>query len=64
MEESTLERLKLEADLRLAMQRGEFELYYQPQVDMYTGEIVGMESLIRWNHPTKGMVTPDSFIPY
>ncbi|MEX2415536.1 MAG: EAL domain-containing protein [Paenibacillaceae bacterium] len=63
MEQGTLDRLKLESDLRLAMQRGEFELYYQPQVDIFTGEIIGMESLVRWNHPSKGIVTPDMFIP-
>jgi diguanylate cyclase (GGDEF)-like protein/PAS domain S-box-containing protein len=63
MEESTLDRLKNESDLRLAIQRDEFELFYQPQVDLFTGEIVGMESLLRWNHPTKGMITPDAFIP-
>jgi diguanylate cyclase (GGDEF)-like protein/PAS domain S-box-containing protein len=62
MERGTLNRLTLETDLRAAIQRDEFELHYQPQVDITTGEVVGMEGLIRWNHPSKGVVMPDAFI--
>ncbi|MGO4108084.1 EAL domain-containing protein [Paenibacillus sp. YAF4_2] len=53
----------LERDLRKAIQRNELELYYQPKVNVYTGEIVGAEALIRWNHPEWGMISPNEFIP-
>jgi diguanylate cyclase (GGDEF)-like protein/PAS domain S-box-containing protein len=57
------ERLALENDLWLALKRGEFEVYYQPQVKIDTGQIVGAEALLRWNHPIRGVVSPDEFIP-
>lgn len=50
------------AELKLAFEEGQFELYYQPQVDTIKGELVGAEALIRWNHPTRGLLTPVSFI--
>lgn len=62
MAQGTLDRLTLEADLRAALQRHEFELYYQPQVNIVTGEVIGVEGLIRWNHPDKGLVMPGEFI--
>lgn len=62
MAQGTLDRLTLEADLRAALQRNEFELYYQPQVNIVTGEVIGVEGLIRWNHPEKGLVMPGEFI--
>ena len=57
------ERLMLENDLRRALGRGEFELHYQPKVDVLNGRIVGMEALLRWRHPQTGLVAPHDFIP-
>ena len=62
MNERALERLRIEADLRSALERNEFMLYYQPQVDLRTREIVGVEALIRWQHPELDMVPPARFI--
>ena len=56
-------RLKLEGELRKAIENEEMELYYQPQVNIETGEIIGAEALIRWNHPEHGLVSPAKFIP-
>ncbi|MEC4891377.1 MAG: EAL domain-containing protein [Nitrospira sp.] len=57
------ERLSLESDLRNAIAREEFLLHYQPQVDIRRWNITGVEALIRWRHPVRGMVSPASFIP-
>lgn len=62
MNERALERLHLETDLRHALERNEFELHYQPKVSCASGEIVGFEALLRWNHPTRGLVFPADFI--
>jgi len=59
----TRERLELEGDLRRALREGEFELYYQPKVDVATGWIDSAEALIRWNHPRRGLIAPGEFIP-
>ncbi len=63
MNASAFERLMIETSLRQALERREFLLYYQPQVDLATWQIVGIEALIRWNHPTMGLVSPAKFIP-
>lgn len=57
------QRLNLEKDLHLALKEGQFVMYYQPKVDLHTGKICGLEALLRWNHPEKGMIPPDKFIP-
>lgn len=63
MNVSARDRLSLEADLRKALTRHEFLLYYQPQLDIKTRAIVGVEALIRWQHPKLGLVPPYQFIP-
>lgn len=55
--------LELETDLRLAISRDEFEIYYQPIVDLESVTLRGFEALVRWNHPKRGLVSPDAFIP-
>jgi diguanylate cyclase (GGDEF)-like protein/PAS domain S-box-containing protein len=56
-------RLTLEAELALAAERDEFELFYQPQVNLGSRELIGTEALIRWRHPVRGLVSPGEFIP-
>ncbi len=63
LNESLQERLLLENELYGALQRQEFLLYYQPQISLATGQIVGVEALIRWQNPLRGMVSPAKFIP-
>lgn len=57
------ENLQLETGLRHGLDRNEFCVYYQPQIDAPSGSIVGAEALIRWNHPERGLIPPDQFIP-
>lgn len=60
---ATVEKLGLEADLRRAMTNQEFVLHYQPQVDLGTGRLIGLEALLRWQHPTLGWISPADFVP-
>ncbi|HEY9824447.1 MAG TPA: GGDEF domain-containing phosphodiesterase [Stenomitos sp.] len=57
------ERLALEHDLHGALERGEFSLHYQPLVDLQSGRVEALEALLRWQHPKRGMISPDKFIP-
>ena len=63
LEEKGLNPIQLEEDLRKALQLKEFELYYQPQLSLKSNTVTGVEALIRWNHPTKGLISPGEFIP-
>src|SRR5262249_36402730 len=56
-------RLEMESDLRRAIEEEQFLLYYQPQVSLKTGKVVGYEALVRWNHPHRGIVMPGEFLP-
>ena len=63
MQRRARDRLRIEADLHLALRREELLLLYQPIVDLSTGSLAGFEALVRWQHPTRGMVSPLDFIP-
>jgi diguanylate cyclase (GGDEF)-like protein len=63
MNEGALQRFTIESKLRGALERGELSLHYQPQISMSTGEVTGMEALLRWTHPELGVVPPSEFIP-
>ncbi|NOR55581.1 MAG: EAL domain-containing protein, partial [Sulfurovum sp.] len=62
MTELAYEHVMMEKDLREGIKSGDFEVYYQPQVNGKTGEITGLEALVRWHHPVEGLLAPDSFI--
>ena len=62
-DEYSPDRLTLLTELRRAIDRGQLGLHYQPKADLRTGEIHGVEALVRWNHPERGMIPPDEFIP-
>ena len=63
LDHQVFERVTLAEDLRKAIDNGELELHFQPQVELVSGRIVGMEALVRWNHPTRGLLMPDTFVP-
>ena len=63
MDENARARVELERDLRAGMEAGQFELQYQPLVDLADGVVRGCEALVRWRHPERGLVRPDAFIP-
>ncbi|HZC84865.1 MAG TPA: EAL domain-containing protein [Rubrobacter sp.] len=63
MKVDALEQLQLANDLRRAMEHDEFVLHYQPRVELASGKVVGMEALLRWKHPERGLVWPDDFVP-
>jgi diguanylate cyclase (GGDEF)-like protein/PAS domain S-box-containing protein len=63
MHESAVNTLEVETDLRRALERNEFRLFYQPIIDLGTGRIGGFEALLRWQHPRRGIVSPNDFVP-
>ena len=63
MDQALRERRMLEQELRLAVSEGQLFLDYQPQVDAQSGGVIGFEALLRWRHPTRGLIQPDDFIP-
>jgi len=63
MTSRAFERMTIQTQLRQAIDKEELRVYYQPQVNMRSGRIIGMEALVRWEHPERGMVAPDRFIP-
>lgn len=64
MQDLSSERITLEHDLHLALSRGELEMYYQPQVDVTSGKVIGVEALMRWNHPRRGFLGAGTFLPF
>jgi diguanylate cyclase (GGDEF)-like protein len=63
MNAEAVARLTLDRDLRVAIERGELELWYQPKIDLGTGALAGVEALMRWRHPVHGLIPPERFIP-
>jgi len=61
--DTVVERIQIEHDLRLAIERDEFRVFFQPQFELLNRTVIGIEALIRWQHPTKGLVPPNKFIP-
>jgi EAL domain-containing protein (putative c-di-GMP-specific phosphodiesterase class I) len=64
MSEKAYERVIMENSLRIALKDNQFRVFYQPQINLISGELAGMEALVRWEHPTLGIVSPDKFIPF
>jgi diguanylate cyclase (GGDEF)-like protein len=63
MDQAAWKRLEMEAELGIALERQQFELYYQPILDLDSGAVSELEALVRWDHPTRGLLLPDEFIP-
>lgn len=63
LQQQVVAEIELDHELRNALKNKEFQLYYQPKIDIKTGDIIGAEALIRWLHPTKGLIPPNDFIP-
>lgn len=63
MNEAVSKKMQLEIGLRKGLERGEFKVHYQPQIDVVSGKMIGVEALIRWQHPEWGNIPPDDFIP-
>ncbi len=64
MTEELMQRVYIQNDLKTALEEEQFEVFYQPQVDLFTNKPVGLEALVRWNHPEKGVVMPNEFIQF
>lgn len=63
MRSKLTERLRVEADLKTALQDGQFEVWYQPKINIKTRKVIGAEALVRWNHPEEGFISPEIFVP-
>ena len=63
LDEKVRERVIIGEGLHSAVENDELEMYYQPQVELKSGRLIGLEALIRWNHPARGLLLPDQFIP-
>jgi len=63
MDSQAMQRMELETDMRHALERNEFALHYQPQVEWASGQVKGVEALVHWEHPEKGVISPDGFLP-
>ncbi len=64
MTEDAIKKIKMEHDIKHAIKNNEFEVFYQPQINIKSKQIIGAEALLRWNHPEKGILTPDKFIKH
>jgi diguanylate cyclase (GGDEF)-like protein/PAS domain S-box-containing protein len=64
MQDAAHQKIALEQGLRKALENGELEMYYQPQIDAASGRILGAEALMRWNHPLRGVLAPGEFLPF
>lgn len=63
MSHKAMQRLELENQIRTALKEDQFEVYYQPKVDLQGNKCIGVEALVRWNHPQRGFISPDDFVP-
>jgi diguanylate cyclase (GGDEF)-like protein len=63
MSHKAMQRLELENQIRTALKEDQFEVYYQPKVDLQNNKCIGVEALVRWNHPQQGFISPDDFVP-